>query len=275
MGKKNCFLSCCPSRLLSCSSCLTVFRWLIALSIEAPFATLSNILSQSIAISLKISSCNSRPQRWSSPELISAHTRINCVSRPQFVSEISRIKDKTHRLFVLSCKKSHFPSVILISNSKYLSAPSAPLNPCHENPKPKQGGRLSTEPIGSANRLGRRNGRSQKATVAVEVEKVYAAEAKQRQGNRNDINIKANLPECIGQTRDKAAAVGIKKRGNNVSCRRSLSFFGRSNLETAETKNDCYLVREIHFQKKKCVSRPQFVSPKSGFSKENRNQAFC
>ena len=54
-------------------------------------------------------------------------------------------------------------------------------NPCHENPNPKPGERLFTEPIGSANQLGRRNARSQKAMVAVEVEKVYAEGAKQRQ----------------------------------------------------------------------------------------------
>ena len=37
--------------------------------------------------------------------------------------------------------------------------------------------------------------------VAVEVEKVYAEEAKQRQGNRNDINTQANLPDLNCQSR--------------------------------------------------------------------------
>ncbi len=78
-------------------------------------------------------------------------------------------------------------------------------NPCHENPKP--GERLFTEPIGSANQLGRRNARSQKAMVAVEVEKVYAEEAKQRQkGGQGGGLLVANSPQTNeGKVQDKAA----------------------------------------------------------------------
>lgn len=64
----------------------------------------------------------------------------------------------------------------------------------------------------SANLHRRHLDTTDKAKVALAVEKIYAAEAKKRQGARTDI--KAELPESSkGQARDKAAdAVGVSPR---------------------------------------------------------------
>ena len=56
----------------------------------------------------------------------------------------------------------------------------------------------------------------QRAFVALNVEEYEAKAAKRRQGERKDLNIVANLPQCFGKARDKAAeqlAVG----GRSVS----------------------------------------------------------
>jgi hypothetical protein len=48
---------------------------------------------------------------------------------------------------------------------------------------------------------------SQLAVVALDVEKIFAAEAKERQGQRNDLNIPSLLTECSkGEATEKAAA---------------------------------------------------------------------
>ncbi|MBE3117154.1 MAG: hypothetical protein IMZ50_00175 [Candidatus Atribacteria bacterium] len=57
------------------------------------------------------------------------------------------------------------------------------------------------------NQLGRRNlNTSQRSMLAVELEKVYAEQAKGRQGARTDLNIPAKLPEgSKGEAREQAA----------------------------------------------------------------------